>query len=665
MPNCAPGHNTPGQPSQRQLPFIPTFNQEIRDTWIVKPRSAPIAWLQLTEAPVMVWVVRSLPIFSIVGAVVLLALLLSVSTAKSSEAFRSMDLRSQYLSDLIAAIDQRIQGGLSGRLSDTGPLEDLTSRVTGVVDGINLDLRRIYQPQTPVERIRQISIRLFNSADATDIDLTDPGVHARNFSELSLKADQVGEYLPEFIDNHVLYSSGYAGLVGESRELVQSLRSSGRDELADQIFRTSNQILEYLRSSDSSRQQQAVAMLAGLEALSQSLSGKERTIAGGWIQQVPVLASVRQAMSDATSAMDLTGLSISISRFRDQATVTNVHTLSTINDARVLLNLYTVFLLITLAYFGLRLRSSYRALNRSHGELEVRVQARTADLENAYHDLQESQVQLVQAEKLSSLGQLVAGVMHEINTPLLYVLNNTSLTADVVNDLRDYVKVTSPILQAEQTDEITRSVRDLLQQRERFDVTALTESMQELNALSTDSIEGLHQISDLVQSLKDFSRLDRAAEDRFNVIEGIEKTLTITRNLLKYGIEVEKNFEDVADITCSPARINQIFVNLVTNAAQAMAGKGRLTIDVRAQDQFIEISFTDTGCGIAEENLSKIMDPFFTTKPVGEGTGLGLSIVRQIIEQHNGHINIESEVGQGTRITLLLPTRPIEDEEAA
>jgi signal transduction histidine kinase len=579
----------------------------------------------------MVWVVRSLPIFSIVGAVVLLALLLSVSTAKSSEAFRSMDLRSQYLSDLIAAIDQRIQSGLSGRLSDTGPLEDLTSRVTGVVDGINLDLRRIYQPQTPVERIRQISIRLFNSADATDIDLTDPGVHARNFSELSLKADQVGEYLPEFIDNHVLYSSGYAGLVGESRELVQSLRSSGRDELADQIFRTSNQILEYLRSSDSSRQQQAVAMLAGLEALSQSLSGNERTIAGGWIQQVPVLASVRQAMSDATSAMDLTGLSTSISRFRDQATVTNVHTLSTINDARVLLNLYTVFLLITLAYFGLRLRSSYRALNRSHGELEVRVQARTA----------------------------------EINTPLLYVLNNTSLTADVVNDLRDYVKVTSPILQAEQTDEITRSVRDLLQQRERFDVTALSESMQELNALSTDSIEGLHQISDLVQSLKDFSRLDRAAEDRFNVIEGIEKTLTITRNLLKYGIEVEKNFEDVADITCSPARINQIFVNLVTNAAQAMAGKGRLTIDVRAQDQFIEISFTDTGCGIAEENLSKIMDPFFTTKPVGEGTGLGLSIVRQIIEQHNGHINIESEVGQGTRITLLLPTRPIEDEEAA
>jgi two-component system NtrC family sensor kinase len=613
----------------------------------------------------MVWVVRSLPIISIVGAVLLLALLLLVSTAKSSEAFRSIDLRSQYLSDLVAAIEQRVQAGLSTRSSDSGPLRELASRMPGTVDGINLGLTVVYKTDTSIGRVRQFSLRAFNFADAADIDLTDPRSHSRNFSELSLKADQVGEYLPEFIDSQDRFTRGYTDLIGESRLLVQSLRSSGRDELADQIFRTSNQILEYLSADDPNRQQQAVAMLTGLETLSGSLSGNERSIAAAWIKRVPVLMNDRQAMNDATLAMDLNGLADAIGSFRDQVTVTYVHTLSTINDARVLLNLYTVFLLFTLGYFGLRLRSSYRALNQSHGELEVRVQERTSDLEKAYHELQESQVQLVQAEKMSSLGQLVAGVMHEINTPLLYVLNNTSLTADVVGDLQSYVEITSPILQAEKTEDITRSVRDLLKHRERFDVAALTESMRELNALSTDSIEGLHQISDLVQSLKDFSRLDRAAEDRFNVIEGIEKTLTITRSLLKYGIAVEKHFDEVQDIQCSPARINQIFVNLVTNAAQAMGGKGRLTIKVRQREQFIEIRFTDTGCGIAQENLAKIMDPFFTTKPVGEGTGLGLSIVRQIIEQHHGHINIESEVGQGTRITLLLPTRPVADEEAA
>jgi signal transduction histidine kinase len=335
-----------------------------------------------------------------------------------------------------------------------------------------------------------------------------------------------------------------------------------------------------------------------------------------------------------------------------------------ISDARVLLNLYTIFLLALLAYLGLRLRASYSALNRSHDDLELRVQERTADLALAYEELKESQVQLVQAEKMSSLGQLVAGVMHEINTPLLYVLNNASVTSDSIADVDRFVQTALPLLEAQGSDEIKTALKALLARKAEFDIASIRESAEEVATLNAESIEGLQQISDLVQSLKDFSRLDRATEDRFDVCEGIEKTLTITKNLLKYGIEVERDFEDVGEIFCSPARINQIFVNLVTNAAQAMDGEGRLRISVHAADDGVEITFEDTGCGIAEEDLSRIMDPFFTTKPVGQGTGLGLSIVHQIVQQHHGSLDVSSEVGKGTRIAVRLPRHPYSEEAA-
>ncbi len=192
----------------------------------------------------------------------------------------------------------------------------------------------------------------------------------------------------------------------------------------------------------------------------------------------------------------------------------------------------------------------------------------------------------------------------------------------------------------------------------QVDPAALNETIDEIVGLARDSTDGLNQISELVQSLKDFSRLDRAAEDRFDVREGIEKTLLITRNLLKYGVIVEQHLDEVPPILCAPSRINQIFINLVTNAVQAMDGKGTLTITTQARDGWVDIEVCDTGCGIAPEHLDKIMDPFFTTKPVGQGTGLGLSIVRRIVDEHGGHITVDSQVGVGTSITISSADRP-------
>ena len=341
-----------------------------------------------------------------------------------------------------------------------------------------------------------------------------------------------------------------------------------------------------------------------------------------------------------------------------------LYRLTTINDSRVLLNVYTVLLLLVLGYFGFRLQRSYRALNRSHEDLEVantsleaRVHERTQDLERAYDELKESQVQLVQAEKMSSLGQLVAGIVHEINTPLLYVLNNATVTSENVEELRECIVGSTRLARlvderGAQAPEVRQAVQRLA---EGIDPDALNETIDEIVGLSHDSTEGLNQISELVQSLKDFSRLDRAAEDRFDVREGIEKTLLITRNLLKYGVIVEQRLDEVPQILCAPSRINQIFINLVTNAVQAMDGKGTLTITTSAREGWVDIEVCDTGCGIAPENLGKIMDPFFTTKPVGQGTGLGLSIVRRIVDEHGGRITVDSQVGVGTSITISLP----------
>ena len=286
-------------------------------------------------------------------------------------------------------------------------------------------------------------------------------------------------------------------------------------------------------------------------------------------------------------------------------------------------------------------------------------------------ELKESQVQLVQAEKMSSLGQLVAGVMHEINTPLLYVQNNTTTTAGAVGDLAAFIDAATPLLDADNGQALKEAVARFVQLRTSFDTEDIKESLHEVQSLADDSLDGLNQISELVQSLKDFSRLDRVADDKFDVTNGIEKTLVITKNMLKQGVEVVKDFQELPEIYCSPSRINQIFINLVTNAVQAMDGSGTLTIATRylpANDgDSVEVSFEDTGCGIPKAHLEKVMDPFFTTKPVGEGTGLGLSIVRQIVEQHQGQIFIDSEEGRGTRITLNFPVKPAERnaEEAA
>jgi signal transduction histidine kinase len=340
-------------------------------------------------------------------------------------------------------------------------------------------------------------------------------------------------------------------------------------------------------------------------------------------------------------------------------------------QARLMLSIYAVALLLAVSFVAFRLQASYREINRANGELaqlneslEQRVAERTQELAGALTTLKESQVQLVQAEKMSSLGQLVAGISHEINTPLLYLSNNAVLIQERVQLMRGFVERCSRAFELDPTQHKDRSefqaklVHALKEVKHMLKREDLEATIQEAVDLARDSIEGLGDLTEMAQSLKDFSRLDRAPVASFDVNSGLDKTLLIARNIIKHKAEVRKFYGNVPEIECSPSQINQVFLNLLTNAAQAIEDHGEIVITTKRRDaDRIAISIADNGCGIPAEIMDKIRDPFFTTKEVGTGTGLGLSIVDEIIRSHGGELLIKSELGKGSVFTVILPIK--------
>ncbi len=289
--------------------------------------------------------------------------------------------------------------------------------------------------------------------------------------------------------------------------------------------------------------------------------------------------------------------------------------------------------------------------------MEQQMRANTGELEQAYSQLKSSQLALVQSEKMASLGQMVAGVAHEINTPLGYVQNNVAIGQELFLQIQTMIAGYEALvdnLLNEQASEEQISVQMQQIAEMRADVNA-QEMLGEMQGLMADSLYGIGQISELVLNLKNFSRMDAAATDAVSLNDCIESALNIGRNVLKNKVEVIKELGALPKITCAPSQLNQVFLNLFTNAAQAMEEQGTLHVKSWHDEDAVHVSVADNGKGIPEENLIRIFDPFFTTKPVGEGTGLGLAITHQIIQQHNGEIRVESRVGDGTRFHIKLP----------
>jgi signal transduction histidine kinase len=289
------------------------------------------------------------------------------------------------------------------------------------------------------------------------------------------------------------------------------------------------------------------------------------------------------------------------------------------------------------------------------------VAERTAELTRTLHQLKESEAQLVQTEKMSSLGQLVAGVAHEINTPLAYVKSNVSSLRERVPEVREAILRAGALLallkkEAPAPEELERAFADLSVHLERVHAEKV---LDDLDALTHDGLHGIEQISELVANLRSFSRLDRSRIASFNVNDSVNAAFLIARPLLR-KVDVDKHLGDLPAITCSPSQVNQVVLNLVTNSVQALdKPRGRIVATTRREDvDAVAIEIADNGRGIPAESLTRIFDPFFTTKAPGSGTGLGLSIAYKIVAQHGGRIDVRSRPGEGSTFTVVLPINP-------
>ena len=465
-----------------------------------------------------------------------------------------------------------------------------------------------------------------------------------------------------FVSQQNSFADALRTVQEESPLVVKDLRRFNLDNQAQITFSLAIDIIEYATgtgSKNSALLSQRVDELKNEQTIESQIPGT----LDDFTNAADSLFVQRDAADEAVQAISSNRILETLWTLSNELLDENRRVVSRAEHANLLLSICTFLLLVGVGYAMYRLQGSYRELNQSNhnlasanDSLEERVSERTHELSDAYEDLQESQVQLVQAEKMSSLGELVAGISHEINTPLWYLISNSTVLQERMEDVSKLVGISETMIEALKSGcDVKEAVRRGLIDMQNMLKDGLRDDIDEAKDLIGDSIEGLEELTELAQSLKDFSRLDRANHDEFNVNDGLDKTLLIAKNKLKTKVNVHKHYGDVPVIQCSPSQINQIFLNLLTNAADAIEESGDVVIQTAAEGDTVRVSISDTGSGIPEDVMAKIRNPFFTTKEVGKGTGLGLSIVDQIITSHGGELLIESKPGRGTIVTVVLP----------
>jgi signal transduction histidine kinase len=286
---------------------------------------------------------------------------------------------------------------------------------------------------------------------------------------------------------------------------------------------------------------------------------------------------------------------------------------------------------------------------------EAELMRRNAELTEVNARLSKAQEQLVQSEKLASIGQLAAGVAHEINNPIGYVFSNFETLGTYIARMLDMFKAYE---EAEASIGAPEVLERLRAKRAGIDLDYLIE---DIPVLMSESREGISRVRKIDQDLKDFSRVDANQEWQWaNLHTGLDSTLNIVSNEVKYKADVVREYGDIPEIECLPSQLNQVFMNIVVNGAHAIkSGRGCITIRTGILGASVWVEISDNGSGIEKEHLPRIFDPFFTTKPIGSGTGLGLSLSYGIIQKHNGQIQVRSEPGQGTSFRITLPVRHV------
>lgn len=282
------------------------------------------------------------------------------------------------------------------------------------------------------------------------------------------------------------------------------------------------------------------------------------------------------------------------------------------------------------------------------------------ELEESIKTLKTSNLQLLQSEKMASIGQLAAGIAHEVNNPVGFISSNLGTLRDYIEDVRQVIvtqqlsiKAGVDCRDAERYVEINaKAMADLNALLKKIDLDFL---MVDMNDLLDESIDGIDRIKKIVADLLDFSRTNSSDYKNADINALIEKSLSIAMNELKYKTQVKRDFGELPVVYCNDGKLTQVFLNLLLNASHAIEVRGSITIKTRHVGDDVSIVVADTGIGIPRNIIANVFDPFFTTKNVSEGTGLGLHIVRSVIDSHKGTITVDSELGEGTIFTISLP----------
>ncbi|MFT4246787.1 MAG: ATP-binding protein [Pseudomonas sp.] len=286
-------------------------------------------------------------------------------------------------------------------------------------------------------------------------------------------------------------------------------------------------------------------------------------------------------------------------------------------------------------------------------DYERELEQRHAELRQAYMRLNGAQDKLLQSEKMASIGQLAAGVAHEINNPIGYVHSNLGSLQEYLRSLFTLIEAYERALRAPDPKALIPEIDDI---RNRADIDFISRDLPQLMA---ESREGIERVTRIVRDLKDFSYSDRSESWKLvDLHAGLESTINIIWNELKYKVTLERRYGELPLVECLPSELNQVYMNLLLNAGQAIVEHGTITVGTgREGPDHVWIEFKDSGGGIPADLLQRIFDPFFTTKPVGSGTGLGLSISYGIINKHHGRIDVDSRPGQGAAFRIVLPVR--------
>ncbi|TRW95872.1 response regulator [Candidatus Methylobacter oryzae] len=297
--------------------------------------------------------------------------------------------------------------------------------------------------------------------------------------------------------------------------------------------------------------------------------------------------------------------------------------------------------------------ATHTALFKSRQALKAReecLQRSLRDMEAAHLRLKEMSSELLQSEKLASIGLLAAGVAHEINNPIGFISSDLNILKSYVGSLLRLIDEYA-LLETNAPDDMLKRIDETKQE---IDLPFLRQDVMELIG---ESIDGSERVCKIVQDLRDFSHPGDSEWRQVNLNTALDSSLNLAWNEINHKAEVIKDYDDVPMVECLYDQISQVFVNLLVNAAQAIGEKGQITLRTRSENEWVTVSVIDNGCGIASENTEKIFDPFFTTRPVGKGTGLGLSTSYGIITKHGGRIVVDSAVEKGAAFTVWLPVK--------